>query len=175
MPDRFQCDGLYMGNDGVSAKDIAFSQAVTRTGKRNRWILIVSIVAVLQLGVIAWLISHLASVYGADVLSSPSTPTRVAVPALQIVAADKPKNVVLMIADGAGLNHFSATRIHYHGLDGRLAVDQMPITGLMITHSANRLVTDSAAAATAMVTGHKTNNGYLGLDPEGKPLTTFFA
>jgi alkaline phosphatase len=39
-------------------------------------------------------------------------------------------------------------------------------------HSADSFVTDSAAAATAMSIGHKTNNGMTGMTPDGKPATT---
>jgi len=41
------------------------------------------------------------------------------------------------------------------------------VTGLLATHSANDLITDSAASATAMSTGVKTNNGMVGVDVSG--------
>ena len=44
--------------------------------------------------------------------------------------------------------------------------------GLLTVHSADSFVTDSAAAATAMSIGHKTNNGMTGMTPDGKPATT---
>ncbi|MGB9620005.1 MAG: alkaline phosphatase, partial [Armatimonadota bacterium] len=54
--------------------------------------------------------------------------------------------------------------------DGRLAIDTMPVTGLSLTHSANALVTDSAAGGTALATGVKTTNGTISQSPDGKPL-----
>jgi alkaline phosphatase len=48
----------------------------------------------------------------------------------------------------------------------------MPVIGLVTTHCANRNVTDSAAAATALASGFKTNYEVLGQDPAGNvPLT----
>ncbi|MCS7227738.1 MAG: alkaline phosphatase, partial [Endomicrobia bacterium] len=50
------------------------------------------------------------------------------------------------------------------GKDKYLEFEKFPIVGIVKTYSADSLVTDSAAAATAMACGVKTNNGYLGLD-----------
>ena len=41
--------------------------------------------------------------------------------------------------------------------------DQLPV-GNVRTHSANNLVTDSAAAGTALATGFKTDNYMVGVD-----------
>jgi alkaline phosphatase len=83
--------------------------------------------------------------------------------------AAAPKNIVLMVGDGMGASHFAAARI----LRGEaFAAGRFPVTGLVSTASASSLVTDSAAAATAMATGTKSNNRTLGLDPEGRPLPT---
>lgn len=48
---------------------------------------------------------------------------------------------------------------------------KFPTIGLINTCAADKLVTDSAAGATAYSTGYKTNNGKIGVDPEGKVLT----
>ena len=40
------------------------------------------------------------------------------------------------------------------------------------TYSANRLLTDSAAAGTAFATGRKTENGHVGVDADEKPQTS---
>ncbi|NLN75072.1 MAG: alkaline phosphatase [Armatimonadetes bacterium] len=83
-----------------------------------------------------------------------------------------PKNVILLIGDGMGVGPVAAGRIGSVGPNGRLTVDTMPFTGFALTHSANRLVTDSAAAGTALATGVKTNNGTISMDPDGKRLKT---
>lgn len=43
----------------------------------------------------------------------------------------------------------------------------MPVTGMVMTHSMNKLVPDSANAATAWTTGAKTVDGALGVLPDG--------
>lgn len=53
---------------------------------------------------------------------------------------------------------------------GTLEIERCPVAGLVTTWSAGHLVTDSAAAATAMATGFKTGNGTLGIDPSGLHL-----
>lgn len=66
-----------------------------------------------------------------------------------------------------GRGHIDAARLWKHGTDGQLAMDSMPQRGAVTTYSANDQVTDSAAAATAMATGYKTNNGFLSVAPDG--------
>ena len=78
------------------------------------------------------------------------------------------KNVILMIGDGMGINHIMAARMSLEeGAYGRLHIDTMPYTGFSITFSENNLVTDSAAAATALATGFRTDNGRLATLPDG--------
>ncbi|MBN2134348.1 MAG: alkaline phosphatase [Acidobacteria bacterium] len=60
----------------------------------------------------------------------------------------------------------SATRIRYFGPDGRLEFEKMPVIGLMNTHAADKLVTDSAASGTAMACGIKTNCKEIGMTPD---------
>jgi alkaline phosphatase len=78
------------------------------------------------------------------------------------------KNVILMIGDGMGINHITAARISLeHGAYSRLNLDTMPYTGFSITFSNSSLATDSAAAATALATGFRTDNGRLATLPDG--------
>ena len=55
----------------------------------------------------------------------------------------------------------------------RLSFSNFPYFGAVTTHSADRAITCSAAAGTAIATGHKTNNGLLGRNPAGEPLRSF--
>ena len=80
-----------------------------------------------------------------------------------------PKNVILLIADGTGAAHYTVAK-QVRGEQFRIG--SMPVVGLMTTHCADRAVTDSAAAATALASGSKTNHEMLGQDPAGNPLTT---
>ena len=50
-------------------------------------------------------------------------------------------------------------------------MDALPVSGSMLTQSTSA-ITDSAAGATAIATGVKTNNGYIGVGPDGERLPT---
>lgn len=71
------------------------------------------------------------------------------------------KNIILFVGDGMGLSHLTAARVHWLGADGRLHIERMPVTGLATTHAVDNLITDSAAAGTALATGVKTTNGSI--------------
>ncbi len=77
------------------------------------------------------------------------------------------KNLIYIIGDGMGHNHIENTK-KYMGVD-KLAIEDYYI-GDVTTKSADRAVTDSAAAATALATGTKTKNGYIGMDKRGNKL-----
>ncbi len=79
----------------------------------------------------------------------------------------KPKNVILLIGDGMGLTQIYAG---YTANKGKLSLFNIPTQGLSITKASNSYITDSAAGATAMATGHKTNNRFISVDENGKPL-----
>lgn len=86
--------------------------------------------------------------------------------------AAKPKNVILIIGDGTGLNQITLSRIATGGADHRLAIDQMPFVGNSLTHSYNNIYTDSAASATSWAAGIKTKNKFLSITPDGKAVPT---
>ncbi|NOX96681.1 MAG: alkaline phosphatase [Nitrospirae bacterium] len=89
-----------------------------------------------------------------------------------LLPPSKVKNVILLIGDGLGISERAAARIRALGAKGKLYMDRMPVTGLITTYSANELITDSAAAGTALATGYKTNNKMIGMNPEEKNLTS---
>lgn len=76
------------------------------------------------------------------------------------------ENVIIMIGDGMGWNHLYSTQNKY-GIE----LDMLTKTeyhGFSKTRSASDEVTDSAAGGTALSTGSRTHNGYVGtymLDP----------
>lgn len=87
--------------------------------------------------------------------------------------AAKPKYIFYMIGDGMGANHVAATEMYLAELDGYigrkpLCMTQFPYTGLITTFSASNGITCSSAAGTALATGYKTNNGVVGLTPDGR-------
>ena len=104
------------------------------------------------------------------------------------------KNVIVMISDGWGYNHLTAASYYEYGKDARQIYSQFPSQFAMSTWEAERpadnctpltggydpalawgsfnhvkypCATDSASAATAMSTGVKTYNGYIGVDTAG--------
>jgi alkaline phosphatase len=94
-------------------------------------------------------------------------------------ADGRAKNVILFLADAGGIPTLSGASIHAHQDPQKLFIHGMPHIGLAETSSASRWVTDSAAAMTAIVTGHKTHNGVIAQSSaaergkrDGDPLKT---
>lgn len=83
--------------------------------------------------------------------------------------SDKPKNVILMIGDGMGINQVFAGITANHG---QLFLQNFKYSGFAKTPSSNRYITDSAAGGTALSSGKKTYNGAIGLDPDSAVVRT---
>ena len=79
------------------------------------------------------------------------------------------KNVIYLIGDGMGFGAVTSLLLSEDNVTG---FEQAPVIGLSETCSADNYVTDSAAGGTALATGTRTNNGFVGADPEGKQLTS---
>lgn len=78
------------------------------------------------------------------------------------------KNVILFIGDGMSIGHRTAARILSQTLEGgkfqgKLAVDDMPHMALLTTQGTDSIITDSANAAHAYTTGHKSCVNALGV------------
>ena len=98
------------------------------------------------------------------------------VPSDEIVAkytpTNAPKSVIFMIGDGMGVNH--VLMAEKNGL-GSFTAKEFPFAGESVTRSQSVIngqssATDSAASGTAMATGYKTINGYIGLDKNGQSI-----
>jgi alkaline phosphatase len=75
--------------------------------------------------------------------------------------------IFLFIGDGMGPAQVElAGRLLPEG--ARLAITTFPVTGMAVTNSANRLITDSGAAGTALATGFKTANGMISVASNGR-------
>ena len=82
----------------------------------------------------------------------------------------KPKNVIVMVSDGMGLNDLVlANKFSNFLFDFGLTFENFKNKGEMTTNSLSGL-TDSAASGTAMATGQKTENGFIGMKPDGTHL-----
>ena len=105
-----------------------------------------------------------AGILGASLSAAPARPAR---------------NVVLLLADAAGIPTINAASRFGYNEPRKLFVQHMPFIGLSETSTASQWVTDSAAGMTAIVTGTRTHNGVLAQGPDavrgkrdGAPLKT---
>ena len=84
------------------------------------------------------------------------------------VMAQQPKYVFYFIGDGMGLNQINCTELYLASLKGKIGIEHLafadlPYSTFATSYSADSDVTDSAAAGTALATGHKTKNDMLGV------------
>ncbi len=86
---------------------------------------------------------------------------------ITVHASDSPHNIILLIGDGMGLSCVTAADVSVE----KLNMERLNVGGFLKTYPKGKeIITDSAAAGTALATGHKTLNGMLALSPEGKKL-----
>ena len=81
-----------------------------------------------------------------------------------ITAISANPNIIILIGDGMGLAQISA--YNYYN-NNTTAFEKFKNIGLVKTHASDDLITDSAASGTAINSGIKTNNGYIGVDAKG--------
>lgn len=86
---------------------------------------------------------------------------------LMVSPQKRAKNIILLIGDGMGLAQVSAAMAVN---DHHLQLERCTHTGLSKTAAANKYITDSAAAGTAMACGIKTNNGVIAMTPDEEPV-----
>ncbi len=98
----------------------------------------------------------------------------------------QPKNVIILIADGGGFNHFKLADYYRCGVIPCQVYEDFPVRLAMSTYPAGgdydpnaawsdfdyveNNPTDSAAAATAMATGIKSYNAAIGVDSDGNTI-----
>jgi alkaline phosphatase len=102
---------------------------------------------------------------------APTLPLALALLALACADGPRaPRAIVLLIGDGFGFSQLALARNALVGPSGRLRLESMPVTGIVSTASGSNAVTDSGAAATAFGAGVKTDNRYIALDSDGRPV-----
>lgn len=87
----------------------------------------------------------------------------------ELVEVEHPKNIILMIGDGMGLTQITAGM---YSNDNYLNLERCTAVGLHKSYCYDKLVTDSAAAATAFSTGKKTYYRAVGVGPDTMALPT---
>jgi alkaline phosphatase len=92
--------------------------------------------------------------------------------------AQQAKYVFYFIGDGMGLAHVAAAEAYLANSQGKPGFEKMsfskfPVSGFATTYAANRFITGSAAAGTALATGHKTSINSIAMDSAKlEPLQT---
>jgi alkaline phosphatase len=81
-------------------------------------------------------------------------------------AAPRARNVILFLADAAGVSVLSAASLMAYGEPLRLHIQQWPHLGLSETSPVDQFVSDSANGMSAIVTGVKTRNGVISQGPD---------
>lgn len=93
-----------------------------------------------------------------------------------VQAADAPKYVIYLIGDGLASTQRQVSEYYLQHKTGddsaRLVMNSFPVSGINTTHSLDSLVTDSAASATSLAAGVKTDNGMIAMLPDGTKVRT---
>lgn len=93
-----------------------------------------------------------------------------------VAFAAAPKYVFVFIGDGMSTpQRLMAEDFSKRTSRGELAMNHLARRTETATKSANKVVTDSAAAATAIACGEKTDNGMLGMRPDGTRIESVAA
>ena len=90
-------------------------------------------------------------------------------------APKQPKYIFYFIGDGMSFNHVLGAEQYNAVKAGKAEVERLNFSkfetrNFVTNFSASNPVTDSAAAGTALATGRKTANAYIGVDAEGNEL-----
>jgi len=118
--------------------------------------------------VLNWLVGVAALVLALAGCTSIPAPTN---------AAQQPKNIIIMFADGAAstqwdFGRYSSKVLRRQPFAVTDIVFREGVLGLLSTEPNNAYVVDSAASASAMSTGYKVNNFAVAVTPDGKSVPT---
>ncbi|MGB5486541.1 MAG: alkaline phosphatase, partial [Lysobacterales bacterium] len=95
-------------------------------------------------------------------------------PQAELASRPAARNVILFIGDGMGVSTVTAIRIldgQQKGMPGEenvLSFERFPHVALAKTYEINQQVGESAGTATAMMTGQKTNAGFIGISSKAR-------
>lgn len=79
-----------------------------------------------------------------------------------------PPRVILLIADGTGIAHWTVAMLE----GGQAVLRSFPVVGLVDTRNVDGRITDSGAAATAYAAGLLTYNQSIGMSPDTLPVAS---
>jgi alkaline phosphatase len=84
----------------------------------------------------------------------------------------KPFGIILFVGDGLVTSNLTAARLYDGGADHHLTMDEFPHLALATNYANDFAVPDSPAAASAIATGVKVNNGVIDISPKGRMLSS---
>lgn len=87
---------------------------------------------------------------------------------------EKPKNIILFMADGMGFSHLALALQTQQNESSSSVWQEFDVKSWHDPRSANGPLTDSEASATAIATGTSTQFGHIGLNKEGNKLESIF-
>ena len=87
---------------------------------------------------------------------------------------EKPKNIIVFLADGMGFSHLSLALQTQQTENMSSVWQEFNVKGWHDARSAYGPLTDSEASATAIATGTSTNFGHIGIDVDQNPLRNIF-
>ncbi len=87
---------------------------------------------------------------------------------------EKPKNIIVFVADGMGFSHLSLALLTQQSENTPSVWQEFDVKGWHDARSAYGPLTDSEASATAMSTGTSTSFGHIGIDQDGNTLKNIF-
>ncbi len=90
----------------------------------------------------------------------------VAVNANDSLCKDAAKNIIYIIGEGMGANLIQYTQWKHTSAYNELNMQQMSVSGLVSTYSADSGTSDDASAGTQLATGSGTDNGVIGMGAE---------
>lgn len=116
------------------------------------------------------LVCALLALTAAAVLSAGGSKDQSAEKTAAVPAVKKAKNIILLIGDGMGTPEIAAADAYLGATDnddstwlGKQSWESFPHQGLTTTYAADRFITDSAAAGTAIACGQKTYCGAISI------------
>ena len=133
-------------------------------------LLTVIIILVLIAGVF-YVLNINVSIPSSDIEFSPSQAINKVEPKYK---GEKPKNIILFIADGMGFSHLSLALQTQQSENIPSVWQEFDVKGWHDAKSNYGPLTDSEASATAIATGTSTSYGHIGIDKDGKSLKNIF-
>lgn len=91
---------------------------------------------------------------------------------IRMWVVQKPRQIILFVSDALATRPLTAARLYAGGAEYRLELEKFPHTALLRNASEEFAVPDTAAAATALATGHRTRHRAVAATGKGRSFDT---